>query len=129
MIATLTRLGVTVLTTVEIDENFTSMGLSNSAISFFADDIVRLQTSRSTDNCAQMLLVVKMRGSEHGIDMTEYSVTGKGVIVAARRFADIKASPAEFRGPWASVSGENIPELRQESAPTAPPKSKEGRHE
>jgi circadian clock protein KaiC len=30
-----------------------------------------------------MLLVVKMRGSEHSIDMTEYSITGKGVIVGA----------------------------------------------
>ncbi|MEQ1830540.1 MAG: ATPase domain-containing protein, partial [Pirellula sp.] len=43
MIGALTRLGVTILSTVEVEENFTSMGLSNFTISFLADDIVRLR--------------------------------------------------------------------------------------
>ena len=40
MIAALTRLGVTIVSTVEIEENFTSMDLSNFTVSFLADDIV-----------------------------------------------------------------------------------------
>lgn len=43
MIGALTRLGVTVLSTVEVEENFTSMGLSNFAISFLSDDMIRLR--------------------------------------------------------------------------------------
>jgi len=43
MIGALTRLGVTIVSTVEVEENFTSMGLSNFTISFLADDIVRLR--------------------------------------------------------------------------------------
>ena len=43
MIGALTRLGVTIISTVEVEENFTSMGLSNFTISFLADDIVRLR--------------------------------------------------------------------------------------
>ena len=41
MIGALTRLGVTIVSTVEIEENFTSMDLSNFTVSFLADDIVR----------------------------------------------------------------------------------------
>ena len=53
MIAALTRLGVTIMTTVEVDENFTSMNLSNFTVSFLADDILRCATSRSTANSAR----------------------------------------------------------------------------
>jgi len=43
MIGALTRLGVTVVSSVEVEESFTSMGLSNFAISFLSDDILRLR--------------------------------------------------------------------------------------
>ncbi|MDZ4753502.1 MAG: hypothetical protein SGJ11_03290 [Phycisphaerae bacterium] len=49
MIAALTRLGATVLSTVEVEENFIWIGLSNFAISFLSDDIVRLSNSRVSD--------------------------------------------------------------------------------
>jgi len=77
MIGALTRLGVTVLSTVEVQENFTSLALSNFAISFLADDILRLRYVSLDGQLRKMLLVVKMRGSEHSIDMTEYKITGQ----------------------------------------------------
>ena len=43
MIGALTRMGVTIISTVEIEENFTSMSLSNFTVSFLADDILRLR--------------------------------------------------------------------------------------
>src|SRR6185369_2911064 len=43
MIAALTGAGVTILTTVEIEDTFTSMQFSHYAISFLTDDIVRLR--------------------------------------------------------------------------------------
>lgn len=75
-----------------------------------------------------MLLVVKMRGSEHSIDMTEYSITGKGVVVGAplRGYRGLTSGIPE---PWSSVSAENDSELRQDGSPAVPPNSKEGRHE
>ena len=63
MIGALTRLGVTIVSTVEVEENFTSMGLSNFTISFLADDIVRLRYVSINGQLRKMLLVVKMRGS------------------------------------------------------------------
>ena len=63
MIGALTRLGVTIVSTVEIEENFTSMDLSNFTVSFLADDIVRLRYISIDGQLRRMLLVVKMRRS------------------------------------------------------------------
>ena len=79
MIGALTRLGVTIVSTVEIEENFTSMDLSNFTVSFLADDIVRLRYVSINGQLRKMLLVVKMRRSQHSIDMVEYQITSKGV--------------------------------------------------
>ena len=81
MIAALTRLGVTIVSTVEVEENFTSMDLSNFTVSFLADDIVRLRYVSINGQLRKMLLVVKMRRSEHSIDMVEYQITSKGVVI------------------------------------------------
>ena len=84
MIAALTRLGVTIISTVEIEEDFTSMDLSNFTVSFLADDIVRLRYVSIDGQLRKMLLVVKMRRSEHSIDLVEYQVTSKGIVVGER---------------------------------------------
>jgi circadian clock protein KaiC len=127
MIGALTRLGVTVVSTVEIEENFTSMGLSNFAISFLADDIVRLRYISINGQLRKMLLVVKMRGSEHSIDMTEYSITGKGIVVGAA-LRGYQGLTSGIPGPW-SMSGEDDQKPQQDGATTVPPESTEGRHE
>jgi circadian clock protein KaiC len=81
MIGALTRVGVTVMNTVEIEEDFISMGLSNFAISFLADDILRLRFLSINGQLRKMLLVIKMRSSTHSIDMYEFTITDKGVVV------------------------------------------------
>ena len=81
MIGALTRMGVTILSTVEIEEEFTSMSLSNFTVSFLADDIVRLRYVSINGTLRKMLIVVKMRRSEHGIDMREYQITPKGLVL------------------------------------------------
>ncbi len=81
MIGALTRTGVTVVSTVEVEENFTSLSLSNYAISFLTDDIVRLRYISINGQMRRMIIVVKMRGSPHSIDMHEYTVTDRGVVI------------------------------------------------
>ena len=81
MIAALTRLGVTIISTVEIEENFTSMDLSNFTVSFLADDILRLRYVSINGQLRKMMMVVKMRRSQHSIDMYEYQITAKGVVI------------------------------------------------
>lgn len=81
MIGALTRLGVTIVSTVEVAEEFTSMNLSNFTVSFLADDILRLRYVSINGQLRKMLLVVKMRRSQHSIDMVEYEVTSDGLII------------------------------------------------
>jgi hypothetical protein len=75
-----------------------------------------------------MLLVVKMRGSEHTIDMTEYRRTGKGMVLSMP-LRGYQGLTSGIPWPWNSVSGENIQELRQDGATTVPAESKEEPHE
>jgi circadian clock protein KaiC len=113
MIGALTRLGVTVVSTVEVEEDFTSMGLSNFAISFLADDIVRLRYVSINGQLRRMLLVVKMRGGAHSIDMREYEITDKGVVIG-EPLRGYRALTSGIPGPWSFGSGENDPEPRQD---------------
>ena len=116
MIGALTRLGVTVVSTVEVEENFTSMGLSNFAISFLADDILRLRYISINGQLRKMLLVVKMRGSEHSIDMTEYEVSDKGVVIG-EPLRGYRGLTSGIPGPWSLTSTEVDPELREGPPP------------
>ena len=112
MIAALTRLGVTIVSTVEIDENFTSMNLSNFTVSFLADDIVRLRYVSINGRLRKMLLVVKMRRSDHSIDMVEYQITAKGVVIG-EPLRGYRALTSGIPSPWSFESGE-VADLRAE---------------
>lgn len=101
MIAALTRLGVTIVSTVEVSEQFTSMNLSNFTVSFLADDIVRLRYVSINGQLRKMLLVVKMRRSQHSIDMVEYQVTSKGIVIG-EPLRGYRALTSGIPGPWSS---------------------------
>jgi circadian clock protein KaiC len=108
MIAALTRLGVTIVSTVEIEEDFTRMDLSNFTVSFLADDIVRLRYVSIDGQLRKMLLVVKMRRSEHSIDMVEYQVTSKGIVIG-ERLRGYRALTSGIPSPW-TLQADDIPQ-------------------
>lgn len=110
MIGALTRVGVTVFSTVEIEENFTSMGLSNYAISFLTDDILRMRYVSINGQLRRMLVVVKMRGGAHSIDMHEYRITDEGLKVCDP-LRGYRALTTGIPEPWPFFSGQQIPEL------------------
>ncbi len=112
MIGALTRLGVTIVSTVEVEENFTSMKLSNFTISFLADDILRLRYVSINGQLRKMLLIVKMRGSAHSIDMWEYQITEKGVVIG-EPLRGYRGLTSGIPGPWSQESGDYHFEPRQ----------------
>jgi circadian clock protein KaiC len=71
MIGALTRIGVTILTTVEVDESFTELLYSTYSISFLSDDIIRLRYVEIDGQLRKMMVVVKMRGGNHSKDLRE----------------------------------------------------------
>ena len=108
MIGALTRLGVTIISTVEVEENFTSMGLSNFTISFLADDILRLRYASINGQLRKLMMVVKMRRSQHSIDMCAYEVTSKGLAIG-EPMRGYRALTSGIPGPWSLQSGVDDP--------------------
>jgi circadian clock protein KaiC len=88
MIAALTGAGVTILSTVEVEDKFTEMSLSHYTISFLTDDIIRLRYVEIDGQLRKMMVVIKMRGGNHSKDIREYIITGKGVVVIHPRSTD-----------------------------------------
>ena len=117
MIAALTRLGVTIITTVEVVEEFTSMNLSNFTVSFLADDIIRLRyVSMNNGQLRKMLLVVKMRRSQHSIDMVGYHITPKGMVIG-EPLRGYRALTSGIPGPWPGEAGQDIwPTIAEEDS-------------
>ncbi len=88
MIAALTAVGVTILTTVEIEDSFTSFEFSHYTISFLTDDIVRMRYVEIDGQLRKVMVVVKMRGGNHSKDIREYVITNEGVVVIGPRQTD-----------------------------------------
>jgi circadian clock protein KaiC len=91
MIAALTGAGVTVLSTVEVQDKFTEMSLSHYTISFLTDDIIRLRYAEIDGQLRKVMVVIKMRGGNHSKDIREYVITDKGVVVISPRSTDYDA--------------------------------------
>jgi len=85
MIAALTGAGVTILTTVEIEDTFTAMQFSHYTISFLTDDIIRLRYVEIDGQLRKVMVVIKMRGGNHSKDIREYVITDEGVVVIGPR--------------------------------------------
>jgi len=81
MIGALTGAGVTILSTVEVEDSFTSLSFSHYTISFLTDDIIRMRYVEIDGQLRKVIVVIKMRGGNHSKDIREYVITDKGVVV------------------------------------------------
>ena len=88
MIVALTGAGVTILSTVEVEDNFTGFSFSHYTISFLTDDIIRLRYVEIDGQLRKVLVVIKMRGGNHSKDIREYVISDKGVVVISPRNTD-----------------------------------------
>jgi circadian clock protein KaiC len=85
MIVALTSAGVTILSTVEVEDTFTGFSFSHYTISFLTDDIIRLRYVEIAGQLRKVMVVIKMRGGNHSKDIREYVITDKGVVVIQPR--------------------------------------------
>jgi circadian clock protein KaiC len=85
MIGALTGAGVTVLSTVEVEDAFTALSSSQDTISFLTDDIIRLRYVEFDGQLRKVIVVIKMRGGNHSKDIREYVITDKGVVIIQPR--------------------------------------------
>ena len=110
MMASLTNTGVTVVSTVELDENFTEFRFSHYMVSFLADDIIRLRYVDIDGVLRRILTVVKMRDSGHSKDICEYDITRKGVGLTGRRLNEYRALITGIPAYWKPSAREDEPE-------------------
>ncbi|MFN2316077.1 MAG: ATPase domain-containing protein, partial [Gemmatimonadales bacterium] len=81
LIGTLTGLGVTIYSTVEVVDakGRTGLHLTGYQVSFLTDDIVRLHYVEIEGELRKALMVVKMRGSNHSRAFRAYEIGAGGV--------------------------------------------------
>ncbi|MEO8098146.1 MAG: ATPase domain-containing protein [Acidobacteriota bacterium] len=84
MIYSLTGLGVTILSTVEMEESFTELLFSTYSISFLTDDLIRLRYVEIEGQLRKVMMIVKMRGGAHSKDIREYEINATGVVIGER---------------------------------------------
>lgn len=113
MIVALTGAGVTILSTVELEDSFTEFSFSHYTISFLTDDIIRLRYVEIDGQLRKVLVVIKMRGGNHSKDIREYVITKKGVVLIHPRSTDynglLTGSPVRT-GPRPAQKDEAAPE-------------------
>lgn len=84
MIFALTGIGMTILSTLEMEESFTKFPFSSYLISFLADDIIRMRYVEVEGQLRKILTVVKMRGSAHSNDIRQYEIQSDGIRLGQR---------------------------------------------
>jgi circadian clock protein KaiC len=84
MIFSLTGIGVTVLSTLEMEESFTAFPFSSYSISFLTDDLIRLRYVEIEGRLCKVLVIIKMRGGAHSKEIREYEITPEGIVIGER---------------------------------------------
>ena len=113
MIGALTGAGITILSTVEVEDTFNGMPFSHYAISFLTDDIIRLRYVEIDGQLRKVMVVIKMRGGNHSKDIREYVITDKGVVVIHPRrtnYDGLITGIPHRTGPRAAQETEAAPE-------------------
>ena len=117
MIGALTGAGVTILSTVEVEDTFTAFSFSHYAISFLTDDILRMRYVEIDGQLRKVMVVIKMRGGNHSKDLREYVITDKGVVVISPR-------STEYTGLTTGLPMLTGPRPPQNQEPAPEPKAK-----
>jgi len=88
MIVALTGAGVTILSTVEVEDGFISLPFSHYGISFLTDDMIRLRYVEIDGQLRKLMMIIKMRGGNHSKDIREYIINERGIVVIGPRQTD-----------------------------------------
>jgi circadian clock protein KaiC len=123
MIVALTGAGVTILTTVEVEDSFTALQFSHYTVSFLTDDILRLRYVEIDGQLRKVMVVIKMRGGNHSKDIREYIITDEGLVVILPRTTDydglVTGIPVRT-GPRAAQQDEAAPEPKAKTQKLRP---------
>ena len=84
MIFALTGIGITIMSTLEMEEAFDKLPFSSYLISFLTDDIIRMRYVEMDGQLRKIMMVLKMRGGAHSNDIREYAISSDGIVLGER---------------------------------------------
>jgi circadian clock protein KaiC len=84
MVGALTGMGVTVMSTVEMPDQYTSLQFSPHGIAFLNDAIIIQRYLEINGALSRAIAVVKVRGSAHSKELCEYEISPSGQIVVGK---------------------------------------------
>ena len=87
MVGALTGMGVTVMSTVELPDSFTTLQFSPHGIAFLNDAIIIQRYLEIDGRLRRVLGVVKVRGSQHSKELREYEINADATLVVGRTLA------------------------------------------
>lgn len=87
MVGALTGMGVTVMSTVELPDSFTTLQFSPHGIAFLSDAIIMQRYLEIDGALKRAISVVKVRGSQHSKEIREYEVTSEGTLLVGKSLA------------------------------------------
>lgn len=106
LLGAMTGVGITVLMTVEVTENYNELRFSPHAVSFLTHDIILQRYVEIEGELRRMMTVIKTRGRKHSSELRHYEVTKRGIVVGEVL--------KQYRGLITAV-----PELRESARPQA----------
>jgi circadian clock protein KaiC len=84
LIGALTGEGITILMTVENNDNYTELRFSPHAVSFMTNDIVLQRYVEIDSQLKRVMTVIKTRSRKHSEDIRRYEITSNGIVVGDR---------------------------------------------
>lgn len=83
LVANLTNAGITVVLTTEVRDLIGNTHISTYGVSFITDNLLLLRYAEIDSALRKVLMVVKMRTSDHDKELREFRITDQGVSVEA----------------------------------------------
>ena len=83
-VGALTRLGVTVMMTAEVEGAGAAHQIAPLAMSFLTDGVIVMRYHEEHGAIARSLTVLKMRGSAHSHEVRAFTIDGEGIAVGPR---------------------------------------------
>jgi circadian clock protein KaiC len=83
LVNVLTGSGATVLVTTEVSDLFGDVRISTHGVSFIADNIILLRYAEIESALRKVMMVIKMRTSDHEKELRQYRITDNGIAVEA----------------------------------------------
>jgi circadian clock protein KaiC len=111
MMVTLSALGITLLSIVEIPEASDYLRFSPYNISYLADDVLAMRYVELEGEIRKVIAVIKMRGSDHSRALRAYDVTGSGLAIGdtLHEYRGIITGVPERRSGATHVTAHHLP--------------------